>query len=423
MEEGTWLEEENNEDCSGVDSENGSETHDAQSETSEYESEIDLLEFDRLQIDANIDFTKETSFSSRSGMAWFSIPSHASKTKFSNTATEKSGLTEFSKNITSVEDAFLCFISEEMLNKIMVYSNIEGNRNSASNGEWEPITLIELKAFIGLLLLGGLMGKSKKSIKSLWNRSPLESPIFPATMLRNRFETIISSIRFDNKTTREERKRTDKFAAFREIWTDFRENLKKCYNPGLHVTLDEQFLGFRGKCPFRQYIPSKPDKYGIKFWFCVDVNSYYMFDAFPYIGRQPNEQRQRFVGANVVLELMKPMYGSNRNVTIDNFFTSIPLAKELHSKELTLVGTLGKNKPEIPIELQSNKNRDVGSSIFGFSDNLTLVSYVPKKNKAVLLLSSMHHDNKVDTGTGKPNIVLDYNKTKGAVDTIDEMCH
>ncbi|CAF4677891.1 unnamed protein product, partial [Didymodactylos carnosus] len=59
MEEGTWLEEENNEDCSGVDSENGSETHDAQSETSEYESEIDLLEFDRLQIDANIDFTKE----------------------------------------------------------------------------------------------------------------------------------------------------------------------------------------------------------------------------------------------------------------------------------------------------------------------------------------------------------------------------
>lgn len=117
------------------------------------------------------------------------------------------------------------------------------------------------------------------------------------------------------------------------------------------------------------------------------------------------------------------MYGSNRNVTIDNFFTSILLAKELHSKELTLVKNLRKNKPEIPVEFQSNKNHDVGPSIFGFSDNLTLVSYVPKKNKAVLLLSSMHHDNKVDTGTGKPNIVLDYNKTKGAVDTIDEMCH
>lgn len=191
----------------------------------------------------------------------------------------------------------------------------------------------------------------------------------------------------------------------------------------LHVTIDEQLLGFRGKCPFRQYIPSKPDKYGIKFWCCVDVNSYYIFDAFPYVGRQADEQRQRCVGANVVLELMKPMYGSNRNVTIDNFFTTIQLAKELHSKELTLVGTLRKNKPEIPIDFQSNKNHDVGSSIFFFSDNLTLASYVPKKNKAVLLLYSMHHGNKVDTGTEKPNIVLDYNKTKGAVDTIDEMCH
>lgn len=228
MEEETWFEEENNEDCSDVDSESGSETYDPQSETSEYESEIDFLELDRLHIDANIDFTKETSFSSRSGMTWLSIPSHAGKTKSSSTATEKSGLTELSKNITSVEDAFLCFISEKMLKKIMIYSNIERTRNTASNSEWEPTTLIELKAFIGLLLLGGLMGKSKKSINSLWNRSPLESPIFRATMSRNRFETVISSIQFDNKITREERKRTDKFAAFREIWTDFQENLKKC---------------------------------------------------------------------------------------------------------------------------------------------------------------------------------------------------
>lgn len=164
MEVGNWFEEENNEDCSDVDTENGSETHDAQSQTSEDESEIDLLDIDCLEINVNKDFTKRTSFSSRSGMTWSSIPSHASKTKFSNTVTEKSGLTEFSKNITSVENAFLCFISEEMLNKIMVYSNMEGDRKKASDGEWEPVTLIELKAFIGVLLLAGLMGKSKRSV-------------------------------------------------------------------------------------------------------------------------------------------------------------------------------------------------------------------------------------------------------------------
>ncbi|CAF0959492.1 unnamed protein product, partial [Didymodactylos carnosus] len=74
------------------------------------------------------------------------------------------------------------------------------------------------------------------------------------------------------------------------------------------------------------------------------------------------------------------------NVTVDNFFTSVSLAKELHKEKITIVGTLRKNKPEIPVEFQSNTSR------------------------------------KVDEVTGKPNIVLDYNKTKGAVNTVDQMC-
>jgi hypothetical protein len=170
-------------------------------------------------------------------------------------------------------------------------------------------------------------------------------------------------------------------------------------------------------------MPRKPDKYGLKFWLCVDTDSRYVFNAFPYLGRQSNEQRQTQIGAKVVLELLKPLYGSSRNVTMDNFFTSVPLAQELQKKNLTLIGTMRKNKPEIPIEFQSNKNREVSSSLFGFQDGLTLVSFVPRQNKAVLLLSSKHHDNQVDKTTGKPIIILDYNKTKGAVDTIDQMCH
>ena len=380
-----------------------------------------LLENDSAILDD--DSAKTSLYSSKSGITWSSIPCSSTKRNSSNDTSEKPGPTKFTENVSSMEDAFMCFMSEEIIQKILIYSNMERIRNTTSNGKKEEITMMEIKAFIGLLLLGGLLGKSKKSIRSLSRRSPIESPIFKATMSRDRFEKIISWLRFDDKTTREERRKTDKLAAIREIWSDFQDNLKLCYIPGSYITIDEQLLPFRGRCPFRQYIPKKPHKYGITFWLCADVDSYYVFNAFPYIGRQPDQERQTQIGASVVLELLQPLYGSNRNVTIDNFFTSVPLAKELQMKNLTLIGTLRKNKAEIPIEFQPNKKRQIGSSLFGFHDGLTLVSFVPKRNTAVLLLSSKHHDNQVDMKTGKPIIILDYNKTKGAVDMVDQMCH
>ncbi|CAF1527960.1 unnamed protein product [Adineta ricciae] len=407
----SWTEDETDDD-DFYDQGSGSETEDFENVLCE--------SFVKLDDDSS----QRSFYSSKSGITWSSIPHPSTKkANCSNDTSEKAGPTTLTKHVSSIQDSFTCFISEKVLQKLLIYSNMERTRNITSNEQSEEITMIELKAFIGLLLLAGLLGKSKKSIKSIWKRSPLESPIFKATMARNRFEKIISCLRFDDKTTREERKKTDKFAAIREIWSDFQDNLKTCYIPGSYVTIDEQLLPFRGRCPFRQFIPKKPDKYGLKFWLCVDVESYYVFNAFPYIGRQPDQDRQKNIGTSVVLELLKPLYGSNRNVTIDNFFTSVQLAKDLQMKNLTLIGTLRKNKPDIPIEFQSNKKRAIGSSLFGFQDDLTLVSFVPKANKAVLLLSSKHHDNQVDTLTGKPIIILDYNKTKGAVDTIDQMCH
>ncbi|KAG8233265.1 hypothetical protein J437_LFUL009975 [Ladona fulva] len=59
-------------------------------------------------------------------------------------------------------------------------------------------------------------------------------------------------------------------------------------------------------------------------------------------------------------------------------------------KKITLLGTIRKNKREIPSEFQPNKSRKINSSLFGFQKNATLVSYVPWVNKAIILLSSMH---------------------------------
>ena len=53
------------------------------------------------------------------------------------------------------------------------------------------------------------------------------------------------------------------------------------------------------------------------------------------------------------------------------------------------------------------------SSVFGFDRQLTLTSYVPKKGKAVILLSSMHHNDDIDEiHSKKPAIIMHYNAAK-----------
>jgi hypothetical protein len=51
--------------------------------------------------------------------------------------------------------------------------------------------------------------------------------------------------------------------------------------------------------------------------------------------------------------------------------------------------------------------------LFAFKDFLTLVSFVPKKSKAVLLVSTNHHEAKINESSTKPEIIMDYNKYKG----------
>lgn len=52
-----------------------------------------------------------------------------------------------------------------------------------------------------------------------------------------------------------------------------------------------------------------------------------------------------------------------------------------------------------------------------------MVSFTPKKNKKVLLLSSMHQEGVVNEETGKPEVIEFYNVTKGGVDVLDKLCH
>ena len=201
---------------------------------------------------------------------------------------------------------------------------------------------IELKAVIGLLMLAGIYHANRLNLEEIWSTDGIGIEVFRLTMSLNRFRFLLRCLRFDDKATRAERKKVDKLAPIRQIFEMFVENCKANYVPSEFVTIDEMLVAFRGKCSFRQYIPSKPAKYGIKIHAMCDAKTFYVYNMEIYAGLQPEGPYKTDKVYNssiaVVTRLISTISKSARNVTFDNWYTSYSLVESLlHDHNLTAV--------------------------------------------------------------------------------------
>lgn len=349
-----------------------------------------------------------------------------SRTPSSNIVTHLPGPKGEVRGIKDEVKLFSHFITREIIEKIVSHTNqsIEQARLRYSSPQRYTgnTDADELKALIGLLFMSAVLKNSGLNPKDMFS-TLYGPPIFRCTMSIVRFYFLLTHIRFDDKSTRDIRKKSDKFAPFREIWDIFSNNCSKNYSLSEYATVDETLLSFRGKCPFKTYIPSKPDKYGLKIITLCDARTFYFYQGIPYIGKEQDKRKKGDIPlpAKYVIQLTDSLQGSKRNITADNWFASLELTDELLQRKLTFVGTLRKNKPQIPPFLLSTA--PAGSARFAYQDDKMLVSYSPKKNKCVLLISSMHFKGEINEQTKKPEIVELYNLTKGGVDVLDKLCH
>lgn len=368
-------------------------------------------------------------FGKKNCYMWSKESSKVTRTRAHNIVLLLPGTKNEAKNIdpSDILSSWQLFVTNEFLQIILMHTNnkIEISRLQYKSPQptfTKSLDMIELRAFIGLLYLSGVMKSNHENILGLFAEDGTGRDIFRATMSARRFMFILSSLRFDCITTREARKSNDRLAAVREIWDLFISNVQKYYTPGVNLTIDEMLVPFRGKCRFRMYMPNKPAKYGLKILCLCDSRTFYLYNAFVYTGRDDTTDRTLSIPTQTVLKLITPIEGTNRNITCDNWFMSVELCNVLKAKSLTVVGTLKQNKPQIPPEFKKNRKRAVSSSIFGHNENITICSHVPKRNRAVVLLSTMHQDQKIDETTNKPDIIMDYNAHKAGVDALDQLC-
>ena len=170
-----------------------------------------------------------------------------------------------------------------------------------------------VKDIIGALIFSGLNQDNHKSNKLMWSPE-FGPPVYRAAMSLSRFNFLLRAIRFDERSTREERVKQDKSAAIRKLWDEFIAQCVKSYISGPHIAVDEQLLAFRGRCAFRMYIANKPAKYGIKLVVACVVESKYMLNAMLYLGTGTTRASPGLtVGHHLTKILVAPYAHSNRN--------------------------------------------------------------------------------------------------------------
>jgi len=97
---------------------------------------------------------------------------------------------------------------------------------------------------------------------------------------------------------------------------------------------------------------------------------------------------------------------------------------QLLQQNLTLIGTIIANRREVPSWFKARKGREIESAeaLYDHSNKILLLSYVPKRNKNVLMVSSSHSSISITDCHKKTTVITDYNKHNGGVDTLDENC-
>ena len=131
------------------------------------------------------------------------------------------------------------------------------------------------------------------------------------------------------KSERRQRVILNKFCLGSSLWKPFIENSQKAYVPRTYITIDEQLLPCKAKCTFIQYMLNKPDKFGIKFKMAVDVDTKYLYNSFPYQGKDESWDTSVSLPSYVVTKLMQRIFKRGYNVTCENFFTSLDVALRL----------------------------------------------------------------------------------------------
>eukprot|EP00057_Strongylocentrotus_purpuratus_P024889 XP_011679363.1 PREDICTED: piggyBac transposable element-derived protein 4-like [Strongylocentrotus purpuratus] len=167
------------------------------------------------------------------------------------------------------------------------------------------------------------------------------------------------------------------------------------YHPHQNSSVDEAMTGFRGRLGFRQYMPKKLTKYGVKVRMRADPENGYCNGFQVYTGRVVRDVQEKGLSMRVALDLCERLRGMHHVINKDNFFSSVELCERLRSMTIFTQGTVRINRKGL---LRNHFSRtclvEQGDYNMAQSGNFSAYSW---KDKGVVNLLSTTDDPAIQT--------------------------
>ncbi|CAF4167125.1 unnamed protein product, partial [Rotaria sordida] len=357
-------------------------------------------------------------------------------------------------------DFFRLYFTPELVSYIVNQSNLYRIQNNKT--KQSPMTETDFNLLMGFLFYSSVVPlPNKRDYWSSFSRQPMVADV----ITRDRIMSLLSILHFHDNSIEK-----NKFEKFDPLLKYFNERCKLIVVPEKNLSIDEQMIAYKGTTAptsFRQYMPKKPTKRGFKVWTRCGVSAF-MYEMNLYCGASkvisggshlpdlaskrvsrttvtttskdiklfdvPRDTLLKQYGSSglVVLDLIKDVpVGSS--IFIDNYFSSTKLIKKLSQLGFRVTCTLRSNRLEkCPVSTEKQfEQKEKGYYEQFISDNNTCTVIGWKDSKRVLLgsnhigtepeiiLKRWDKKKRCKADVVAPQIINQYNKFMGGVDTLD----
>jgi len=313
----------------------------------------------------------------------------------------------------------LSIISKELIEYIVEKTNNHWQQKNNNN----LIAGTELSELYCFIAVSFLMTRNKKlSLAEYWSRDKLlRSDIFGEIMSRDRYLLLLQMLHFSDDHAYS----SDRLRKIRKMIDELRRSFGNSFYPYRILCIDESLLLYKGRLSFKQFIPSKRNRFGIKSFILCDCKTGYIQDFIIYMGSSTTigpQHKDIGKSGSVVMSLLELYLGKGHALYVDNWYTSPALFDILHKNSTNACGTVKKRRKGMP---RMNEKLQKEEACFRSSVNMLAIKWHDKKD--VFMISTMYTEEFVDVRrhyrkqeiVQKPACVHDYNKLMGAVDKTD----